>query len=166
MSETEGKRSIDQQLFRRVMAQFATGVTIVTARDREGRNFGITANSFTSVSLDPPLALVCVARRIDFFRVISEAEHFNINLLAEQQQGLSSRFAMGGIDKFAGVNFRAGRNGVPVLPDTLGVLECARHEILPGGDHVIALGRVTHAETGEGQPLLYFGSQYRQLKQT
>ena len=157
-------QEFDQQTFRRVMGQFATGITVVTALDREGRNCGMTVNSFTSVSLDPPLVLVCVDKRLEFFKVITETSQFNVNFLSQAQADLSRRFATKGIDKFAGVEHRQGRMGAPLLTETLGHLECSRYDLLPGGDHVIVIGKVEHLASTDGEPLLYFSSSYRVLQ--
>jgi flavin reductase (DIM6/NTAB) family NADH-FMN oxidoreductase RutF len=153
----------DAQSFRRVLGQFATGITVVAAADQAGRNYGITANSFSSVSLDPPLVLVCIGRNLDFYPVITTASHFSVNILAADQEELSRRFATKSPDKFAGLSYRSGRFGAPLLADTLGYLECSRYELLPGGDHIIVLGKVEHLEYQGGEPLLYFGSRYRWL---
>ncbi|HWQ36835.1 MAG TPA: flavin reductase family protein [Blastocatellia bacterium] len=157
-------QEFDAQAFRRVMGQFATGVTVITTLDQVGNKYGMTANSFTSVSLDPPLVLVCVGRDLDFCRIIADATHFSVNILASHQEDLSRRFAMRGIDRFEGISHRPGRTGPPLLADTLAHLECSRYELLSGGDHLIVLGRVEHLEYRGGEPLLYFGSSYRWLQ--
>lgn len=157
-------QKFDALAFRQVMGQFATGITVVTAVDREGRNCGITVNSFTSVSLDPPLILVCVDNRSEFLRAISEADSFGVNILAAEQEELSRRFAARSENKFAGVAFQHGPAGAPLLHGTLATLECSRFALLPGGDHQIVLGKVEHLEYRGGEPLLYFGSLYRWLQ--
>lgn len=157
-------QDFDAQAFRQVMGQFATGITVITTVDADGNLYGMTANSFTSVSLDPPLLLVCVGRELDFARVITSASHFGVNILAAGQEDLSRRFATRNIDKFAGLSYRPGRSGVPLLAGTLGHIECARYELLPGGDHVIVVGRIEHLEYRGGEPLVYFGSRYRWLQ--
>jgi flavin reductase (DIM6/NTAB) family NADH-FMN oxidoreductase RutF len=155
---------IDAKLFRQAMGQFATGITVVTALDEMNRPCGITANAFSSVSLDPPLILVCVNRQAEFCRVISEAVHFNVNFLSANQESISQRFATRGVDKFADLEILPGRHGVPLLKDTLGYVECARYDLLPGGDHLIVLGQVEHCQITGGDPLLYFSGQYRWMK--
>src|SRR5581483_807784 len=162
--ETEMSREIDSQLFRRAMSHFATGITVVAATDPAGRKYGITANAFASVSLDPPLVLVCVEKQIEFCPVITEAGHFSVNFLSAAQEHLSRRFAMKGIDKFEGVESRTGVTGAPRLAGTLGYVECSRYEVLPGGDHIIVLGKVEYIEVTGGEPLLYFASRYRLLQ--
>jgi flavin reductase (DIM6/NTAB) family NADH-FMN oxidoreductase RutF len=157
-------QEVDRQTFRQVMGHFATGITVITALDQAGRNCGITANSFTSVSLDPPLVLVCVDRSIEFFKVITEAGHFNVNFLSHAQAELSRRFATKNIDKFDGVEHRKGVMGAPLLLETLGHLECSRYDLLPGGDHIIVVGKVEHLALTGGEPLLYFSSSYRMLQ--
>ncbi len=157
-------QEFDSQVFRRVMGQFATGITVITALDQDRRNCGMTANAFASVSLDPPLVLVCVDKHVEFCKVISEASHFNVNFLSAAQADLSRRFAMKGIDKFTGVEHRKGVMGAPLLTETLGHLECSRYDLLPGGDHIIVIGKVEHLAATGGEPLLYFSSGYRALQ--
>ena len=157
-------QQFDSKDLRRVMSQFATGITVVTTLDRSGVPAGMTANSFASVSLDPPLILLCVDQHIEFFRVITEADHFCVNFLTAAQESLSRQFATRGIDKFAGVEYEAGKTGVPVLRGTLGHVECSRYELLPGGDHIIVLGKVEFLNCAGGEPLMYFGSRYRLLQ--
>jgi flavin reductase (DIM6/NTAB) family NADH-FMN oxidoreductase RutF len=155
---------LDPQLFRRACAQFATGIAIATVFDPQGAPHGMTVNSFTSVSLTPPLVLICVdysANLLPFFRA---ASHYAINVLAEHQQALSQRFAQRGCDRFDGVEWRPGATGVPLLPAALAHLECATTQVIEAGDHAIFLAQVIHAACFPGRPLLYFDSSYRQLK--
>jgi flavin reductase (DIM6/NTAB) family NADH-FMN oxidoreductase RutF len=154
---------IDATALRRVMGCFATGVTIVTTRDREGRFYGLTANALTSVSLVPPLLLVCIDRKAETFAHFYDSKAFVVNVLTEGQSELSTRFAKSGGDKFTGVPCRPGHLGVPILAGVLAFLECrivATHE---AGDHVIHVGEVEHAEIADGPPLLFFQGRYRRL---
>ena len=145
------------------MGHFATGVTIVTTRDGRGSFYGLTANAVTSLSLVPPLLLVCVDRKAESFAHFYDSKTFVVNILAEDQEALSTRFAQSGGDKFAGVPFRLGRLGTPILDGALGHLECRIVETHEGGDHVIHVGEVEHAGARAGRPLLYFQGRYRHL---
>jgi flavin reductase (DIM6/NTAB) family NADH-FMN oxidoreductase RutF len=145
------------------MGLFTTGVAVITTRDRRGSPYGLTANALASLSLEPPLLLVCIDRKAETYPHFFDSGIFAVNILADDQEELSRRFATSGGDKFAGVDFRPGRLGSPVLAGTLGHLECritATHE---GGDHVIHVGQVEHAEHRDGRPLVFFQGRYRQL---
>jgi flavin reductase (DIM6/NTAB) family NADH-FMN oxidoreductase RutF len=155
---------IDPQLFRRALGHFAAGVTVVTALDAAGQARGMTATAFSSLSLNPPLVLVCVDKGATFYEVITAASHFAINFLSDQQQHLSQRFASRSEDKFAGVAQAPGQTGAPLLADTLAAIECARYDVLPGGDHVIVLGQVEHLVVNGGAPLTHFAGKYRFLQ--
>ena len=115
---------IDPREFRSALGCFPTGVTIITTRDRHGNFYGLTANAVTSVSLAPPLLLVCIDRKAETFAHFYDSLAFVVNLLTEEQEPLSSRFAKSGGDKFTGVPYRLGRLGIPVLDEALGHLEC------------------------------------------
>lgn len=135
--------ALDGKALRRTLGQFATGVTVVTAaHPKTGEIVGMTANSFSSVSLDPPLVLWSIVREAKSLAVFLEATHFAINILSEQQLDLSNRFARPGTDKFADVAWRSGLGGAPVLAGTAAVFECARHAEHDGGDHIIMVGEV------------------------
>ena len=153
----------DAKEFRRVMGLFATGVTIITTRDRKGNFYGLTANAVTSLSLVPPLVLVCIDRKAETFAHFYDSKTFVVNILAEDQQQVSARFAKSGGDKFTGVPYRLGQLGTPILEGAIGCLECRIVETHEGGDHVIHMGEVEHAESGGGRPLLFFQGQYRQI---
>jgi flavin reductase (DIM6/NTAB) family NADH-FMN oxidoreductase RutF len=154
---------IEKQQFRRICGKFASGITIATVLDSEGACHGMTANSFTSVSMAPPLVLVCVdhrARIREHFRI---GEHFGINILSAGQKNLSDKFAGSGYDRFEGVSWYAGQTGVPLLPDVLATIECARVNVVTAGDHDIVIGEVLHADCQDGEPLVFYASQYRSL---
>ena len=143
---------------------FATGVTVVTCVDTEGRPFGLTVNSFTSVSLSPPLLLVCIARRARCAPALLAAGHFAVNVLQTGQQPASIRFSTRDEDRFGTTPWSTGETGAPLLMDSLGVFECERHAVHEGGDHHILLGRVIKARFDAGlDPLLYFRGRYRRL---
>ena len=155
--------TVDQKAFRETMSCFASGVTVVTARDGAGAPVGLTVSAFSSLSLDPCLILICLDKRVsnlDLFR----AGPFAVNILAQGQDGLSNRFASKLDDRFEGVENHAGETGAPLLPGALAWVECETHEVLPGGDHDIIIGRVvTCGRQAEGAPLVYFRGGYRSL---
>jgi len=155
--------AFDATTLRQVMGYFATGVTIITTRDQSGTPYGLTANAVTSLSLVPPLLLICVDRKAETFPHFYDSKTFVLNILAEDQTELSRRFASSGGEKFTGVACHAGRLGTPILDGTLGHIECRIIETLEGGDHVIHIGEVEHAEGRDGRPLIFFRGKYRQL---
>jgi flavin reductase (DIM6/NTAB) family NADH-FMN oxidoreductase RutF len=154
---------IEKQHFRRVCGKFASGITIATVVDPAGASHGMTANSFTSVSLTPPLVLICVDHRAKMLEYFRTSEYFGINILHADQRHLSEKFAGSGYDRFQGVEWSPGQTGVPLLAGVLASLECLRTGVFTAGDHDILLGEVTHANYQDGNPLVYFSSQYRQL---
>ncbi len=149
--------------FRRACGRFATGVAIATTMDAEGTPHGLTINSFSSVSLDPPLVLFCLDRASQALTAFEQSTGFIINLLHKEQQDLSQRFASHRGDRFAGLEWRRGLTGAPVIPHSLAVIECKRHSMLDGGDHIIFLGEVVAVAARDGDPLLYFAGRYRHL---
>ena len=155
--------AFDARELRRVMGSFCTGVTVITTRDDAGNPFGLTANAVTSVSLVPPLLLVCVDRTAESHVHFFTSKVFVVNILCEEQEQLSRRFAVSGGDKFTDVACHPGRLGAPVLDGTLGHLECRIVETHEAGDHVIHVGEVEHAETRGGRPLLFFQGKYERL---
>jgi flavin reductase (DIM6/NTAB) family NADH-FMN oxidoreductase RutF len=154
---------VDKAEFCRTCAKFPTGVTILTMRDSEGGARGMTASSFTSVSLDPPLVLVCVDHKASVLEHLRRSEHVGINILSEEQSDLSSRFARHGEDRFADVEWTAGHQGVPLIPGVLASFECRIDRIVDAGDHAIVIAEVLRAEYRDGRPLVYFGSGYHKL---
>lgn len=155
--------ALTQTEFRSALRHFAAGVAVVTTRDGNGHPCGLTASAFTSVSLDPPLVLVCVDRAATAHPAIEQHGWFAINVLAKRQEFLSRQFAASGGDKFAGVAFREGRGRLPIIEGVLVALECrlvGRHE---GGDHTIFVGEVEGASIRGGAPLIYFQGTYHQL---
>lgn len=160
----EYRSGSDARTLRDAMGCFATGITVVTAHNAEGVPVGLTANSFTSVSLDPPLLLVCVANTSSNAAILRGAERFAVNLLHLGQQPTSSRFAGKAEDRFAETPWEVGEMGPPVLTGSLGAFECAREAVHEGGDHFILLGRVLKATfEPRRDPLLYFRGKYRRL---
>ena len=149
--------------FRRACGRFATGVAIASVVDAQGTPHGLTVSSFTSVSMDPPLVLICLGHAVSAIHHFRAASHFGINVLAEDQRALSDRFARKGHDRFEGVAWEPGISGVPLLPGVLAAIECAVHRIVPMGDHDILVGEMVHAQVHEGEPLLHFASRYRKF---
>jgi flavin reductase (DIM6/NTAB) family NADH-FMN oxidoreductase RutF/pimeloyl-ACP methyl ester carboxylesterase len=161
---SEFRAGSDARTLRDAMGCFATGITIVTAKDAEDNPIGLTANSFTSVSLDPPLLLVCIANSAGSALVLRQAEHFGVNVLQMSQQPASNRFAGKGEDRFAATAWAAGETGVPLLDGSLVSFECRQHAVHEGGDHFILLGEVIRAQfEPRRDPLLYFRGKYRRL---
>jgi flavin reductase (DIM6/NTAB) family NADH-FMN oxidoreductase RutF len=153
---------------RRALGSFATGITVVTARDPGDAqcapaDIGLTVNSFGSVSLEPPLVQWCLARRAASFASFERASHYAVHVLGAHQQAISQRFATHGIDRFAGIDLLRGPGELPLLPDCVTRFVCRIVERYPGGDHVILLGEVEYFETGETPPLIYLRGRYRQI---
>jgi flavin reductase (DIM6/NTAB) family NADH-FMN oxidoreductase RutF len=151
---------IDPKALRQAFGAFATGVTVITTRQPDGTPRGFTANSFTSVSLDPPLLLVCLAKTAHSADVFATAPHFAVNILAEDQKAVSGLFASRAPDKFAHCAWTAGPAGMPLIDGSLAQFACANHQLVDAGDHLILIGRVDHFATAEGQPLGYFRGNY------
>ena len=160
------QESLDKTEFCRTCAKFPTGVTIVTVLDAEGDPHGMTASSFTSVSLDPPLVLVCVDHRAKVLEHLRASQPVGINVLSEHQQDLSVRFARRGQNRFDGVEWFAGHAGVPLIPNVVASFECSVHRIVDAGDHAILIAEVLRTRYHEGRPLIYFGSGYHKLDGT
>jgi len=153
--------SADQ--FRQVLGHFATGVTVVTTTNGDGRPTGLTASAFTSVSLDPPLVLVCVDHKSQSYPALLEHRRFAVNVLTTQHEDVSRRFATSRLDKFDGVPHRIGALGLPLLDGALAQLECVTVASHVQGDHTILVGRVEHARNGPGEPLVYYRGRYGRL---
>jgi 3-hydroxy-9,10-secoandrosta-1,3,5(10)-triene-9,17-dione monooxygenase reductase component len=147
------------------LGTFATGVTVVTCRSPEGEQLGVTANSFNSVSLDPPLVLVSLARSLRSLSGYLTAEHFAVNVLSASQHDVSDRFAKRGDDKWSAIRSYPGTTGTPLLNEVLAVFDCARWAAYDGGDHVILVGRVLGVAHSDGAPLVYFRGAYHELSQ-
>ncbi len=156
--------SIEQHHFRRVCSKYATGITIVTVLDSRGAPHGLTVNSFTSVSLSPPLVLFCLDRQTAILSHFRVETRFAINILEEEQKDISSCFARSGYDRFEGVAWRPGETGAPVLPQVLATLECGVTQMVEAGDHIVVIAEALHATWRDGQPLIYFNSSYQSLR--
>lgn len=147
--------------FRASLGMFATGVTVVTARAPDGSPVGLTANSFNSVSLSPPLVLWSLAHHAASMALFRSGSHYAINVLAADQQALAERFAARGVDRWAGVAYTEGGNGAPLLQGTAAVFECFNRSQYTEGDHVIFVGEVERcAHRPEASPLLFHGGRF------
>lgn len=155
--------SCDSDLFRRTIGHFATGVTVITTR-HHGRPYGMTASAVTSLSLSPPMLVVCINNRAPTHDAVSRADSFAVNVLARNQQDLAHQFARPADDKFAGVEVDDGELGSPLLPDCLANFECAVAERTTGGTHTIFAARVVAARAaGDQEPLLYYRGRFGRL---
>lgn len=155
----------DPRALRTAFGKFATGITIITTCQSDGTPRGITANSFTSVSLDPPMLLICIAKSAFSKSVFSECEHFAVNILSEAQQDLSALFATKAADKFDQADYEKSLKGMPVLNGTLANFICQRQKSVDAGDHLVIFGEVIDFHARTGSPLLYFGGEYCSIDQ-
>jgi 4-hydroxyphenylacetate 3-hydroxylase, reductase component len=156
--------SVGGREFRDVLGQFAAGVTVVTTRDSSGRPLGLTVTAFASVSLEPPLVLVCVDNRSEANAGFRQSGVFGVSVLSQDQEAVSQRFAGGGAAaKFSGLAMTAGRTGVLLVPGALAHIECRVVASHPGGDHTIYVGEVAELAAWPGLPLVHQGSGYRRL---
>ena len=151
---------IDAAVFRQLCGRFPTGVVVVTTTMEDGRPVGMTANSFTSVSLNPPLVSVNVDQNAAMHQHMARAERFAINILESGQEALSRRFAEEHPDRFDGIGYHMSDGGYPLLDGALAVLECIRHIAFVAGDHMIVVGEVTGGSVSDGRPLLYYRGGY------
>jgi flavin reductase (DIM6/NTAB) family NADH-FMN oxidoreductase RutF len=154
---------ISEDEFRSALSRFPSGVTVVTTKDASGRFHGITVSAFSSVSLDPPLVLICIERDAYSHQAFLESGVFAVNFLSSAQSELSERFASPLDDKFDEVDFTLGDLGLPLLAGCLVNLECKVRNTGDGGDHTIFIGEVESARVNDGDPLLYFRSDYREI---
>ncbi len=160
MTET----GIGPAAFRELLGRFATGVTVITTVTGDGSPVGMTANSVSSVSLDPPLVLICVDHENAMHRDLARAAGFVINILASDQEEVSRRFADNCDDRFSGIGYRPGSQGAPILDGVLAYIECHRHSSIEAGDHTIFVGRVTGGAVESGHPLVFYRGGYGELK--
>jgi len=158
--------SFDERHFRDALGAFPTGVAVITGITESGERLGMTVSSFNSVSISPPLVLFSVARRAHSFEAWQDTPRYAINILSQQQEEISNRFARAGGDKWSGVLALDGQTGLPLLPNALAVFECEAHGRYDGGDHEIFVGRVLSFRVSPHkmeQPLIFFGGRYRRL---
>jgi flavin reductase (DIM6/NTAB) family NADH-FMN oxidoreductase RutF len=156
--------SVDAAGFRRALGQFATGVTVVTTRDAAGQPLGLTVSAFCSVSLHPPLVLVCIGHRSEVNTGLRESGLFAASVLGEDQEEVSRRFAAPGPSKFEGFALVSGRHGLPLVPGALAHLECRVRSFHEEGDHAVWVGEVRSLSTHPGRPLLHHAGAYRRLE--
>lgn len=154
---------VDDAQFKLAMSHFASGVTVVTT-EQEGTPFGMTVAAFSSLSLHPPLVLVCIEKSVRTHEAITAAGKFGVSILSGEQADISNRFASRSEDKFSGIATHRGTTGVPLIDGAITTLECTLREQFPGGDHSIFVGEVVAIETAEGVPLVYYRSGYRELR--
>ena len=154
---------VDPSLFRQLLGRFATGVTVITTRNAAGLPEGMTASSVASVSLEPPLLLVSVDHQNVMHQALSQASHFIVNVLAQDQEALSRRFAELEENRFDGVGFHTGRLGLPLLDGVLAHIECAREASVEAGDHTVFIGLVVGGTVTDRRPLLYYRGGYANL---
>ena len=155
---------MDSKDLRQVFGRFATGITVITTRTPEGEKYGVTINSFASVSLDPPLILWSLQNDSEMFEAFERCTRWAVNILRSDQEDLSSRYAKRGDHQLLAAHAETGTTGIPVMPASLVSLECELEQRYPGGDHVILLARVLEMTyRGPGNPLVFCAGSYRQL---
>jgi flavin reductase (DIM6/NTAB) family NADH-FMN oxidoreductase RutF/ADP-ribose pyrophosphatase YjhB (NUDIX family) len=151
----------DVSVFKEAMSRFPSGVVIVTTKDRNGELWGFTASSFSSVSLDPPLVMVCLSRAADCHQAFNSMQWFAISVLTANDQSLAARFSTRGTDKFAALSFTTDQHGSPVMPSAVATLTCHRFDVYPCGDHTILIGRVmTTTLASDNKPMVYCGRNF------
>lgn len=156
--------SVSADEFRSVLGRFPSGVTVVTARGDGEPDQGMTVSAFCSVSLVPPLVLICIEKTASAHATLTTASTFVVNILSVDQEQIARRFSIVDIDRFEGVGFTRSPSGAAVLDDVIGVLECTRNAMHDAGDHTIIIGRVESAQVHSGSPLLYYRGGYSQLE--
>ncbi len=154
---------VEKSEFRQALGHFAAGVTVVTAKFADGHMAGITVTAFSSLSLDPPLVLVCIDVKARIHEHLKVGGAFAVNMLADDQEVVSRRFASREPEAFRETGYSEGANGAPLLHDALAVVECRIVDLLAGGDHTIVVGQVEATRVRDGKPLLYFRGGYVQL---
>lgn len=155
--------SVNKDEFRAALGHFVSGVTIITINGDDNRPLGMTVSAFASLSLEPPLVLACIDKRASVHGLFAEGAYFVVNILAEDQEHLSRRFASKDQDRFNGVGYTEGVTGPPLLEGALACLECRVVHAYPGGDHTIIVGEVESTAVAESKPLAYFRGGYSQL---
>ena len=154
---------VEKAEFRRALGHFASGVAVVTSKFEDGQIAGVTVTAFSSLSLEPPLVLICIDKRARMHDRLQPGGNFAVNILSQDQEFVSRRFASSEPDPFREIGYREGTTGAPLIHGALGTLECRIVEGLPGGDHTIVVGEVEATHVAEGKPLVYFRGGYNQL---
>jgi len=157
------QNAVDQAQFRQLLGRFATGVTVITARDASGRPHGMTANSLSSVSLEPPLLLLSIDHEAAMHGLLVTVPRFAINILASDQETVSRRFAQDREERFDGIGYQESPRGLILLDGALAHIECERAATHEAGDHTILVGRVVAGSAVDGRPLCYFRGGYASL---
>ena len=155
---------VDEFRFRTVLSRFASGVTVVTAVGGDGVDHGMTVSAFCSLSLDPPLILVCIDHGTVMHGIVEGAKTFTVNILADDQEDLARKFSDPDNDRFEGTSYTRGANGLALLTGAAAWLECALAQRYEGGDHTIFVGRVEAADAADAQPLVYYRGGYGQVE--
>jgi flavin reductase (DIM6/NTAB) family NADH-FMN oxidoreductase RutF len=156
--------SVSPDEFRSVLGRFPSGVTVVTTKSGDGTDHGMTVSAFASVSLEPPLVLICIEKNASAYEALTNASGFVVNILSRNQEQIARRFAIVDIDRFEGIGYTRSQNGFAILDEVLGVIECnvtAKHD---AGDHTIIVGEVEATRAENGAPLLYYRGGYAQLE--
>ncbi|GAC1409411.1 MAG: flavin reductase family protein [Gemmatimonadaceae bacterium] len=156
--------SVSSDEFRAVLGRFPSGVTVVTTKAADGSDQGMTVSAFCSVSLEPPLVLICIEKTASVYHALTTAPGFVVNILSAKQEQIARRFSIVDIDRFEGVGFTRSSNGYALLDDVLGVIECRETGQHDAGDHTIILGEVEATTVENGTPLLYYRGGYAQLE--
>ncbi len=156
---------MDTKALRSALSKFATGITVVTTVDEDKKPYGVTVNSFTSVSLEPALALWCLGDQTFALNTFLNAEHFAVNILSSEQEDVSNNFAVAGeFDRFATIPHNQGTTGVPLITGCLANFECKRYQVERIGDHWVFICKIKSFSTNGEKPLIYYSSQYCQLR--
>lgn len=153
----------DDEVFKKAMSRFPSGVVIVTTITANGKRHGFTASAFSSLSLDPPLILVCLAKTADCFDPFVTGDKFAVNVIGHYQHELAFKFATKGVNKFDGDEFEDGTSGLPIISNCIFSLECNIKNTYPGGDHEIIVGEVQHAKVNEGTPSIWYEGSFRNM---
>jgi flavin reductase (DIM6/NTAB) family NADH-FMN oxidoreductase RutF len=156
--------SVTEDEFRNVLGRFPSGVTVVTSVDTDGKDHGMTVSAFCSVSLVPPLILICIEKTASSHPTLTTCESFVVNILSADQEQAARRFAIVDIDRFEGVGYSRTQTGIAVLDDVVAVIECRRTSLYDGGDHTVIVGQVESARAENSKPLLYYRGGYSQLE--
>jgi flavin reductase (DIM6/NTAB) family NADH-FMN oxidoreductase RutF len=159
----EPPQAVSSEVFRRTCGRFATGVAVAGAIDANSVPHGLTVNSFCSVSLEPPLISICLGHAIEAIDVFRQARYFGLSILRAHQRALSERFATRLDDRFESLAWSRGETGVPLLDGSLATIECQTIHRVTAGDHDIFIAEMLHAHAHDGEPLIYFASEYARL---
>lgn len=154
---------VEQAEFRRALGHFASAVTVVTAKLQNGDPAGITVTAFSALSLEPPLVLICIDKRARIHDHLARDGSFAVNILSDDQETVSRRFAASEPDQFREIGYVEGTGGAPLIHDAVAAIECKIVDLLPGGDHTIIVGEVEGTKIHEGKPLIYFRGGYGSL---